>query len=123
MDVRLIQQEVDFLQGSYLEIPLYYPSFNDSGVLVPTDITGAMISCTIRKTATSTALLELSTDDYIEITDAENGKFKLKINSELSSNLTERTSGVYKGHVEVYLGGEAVRTHCLTVYYSPEFTY
>jgi len=123
MDVRLIQQEVELLQGSYLEIPLYYPSYNDSGAVIPTDITGAIISCTIRKTATTTPLLECDTSDYIEITDAVGGKFKIKLNSELTSNFTERTSGVYKGHVEVYLNGEAVRTHCLTIYYSPEFIY
>jgi len=123
MSVRLIQQEQELLQGSYTEIPLFYPSFNDSGVLVPTDITGATISFVVRKTATSTALIDMSTEDYIVITDAANGLFKLVLNSEFTSTLTERVSGVYKGHVEVYLDGEAIRTHCITITYSPEFNY
>lgn len=123
MSVRLIQQECDFLQGSYLEIPLFYPSFNDSGVLVPTDITGAVISLVVRKTATCTKFFSMDTTDYIQITDAVNGLFKIVINSEFSALLKERVAGLYKGHVEVYLDGEAIRTHCLTIHYSPEFNY
>ena len=123
MDVRLIQQEVELLQGSYLEIPLYYPSYNDSGAVIPTDITGAVISLVVRKTANCTKFLSMDTTDHIQITDAEEGLFKIVITSEFSAALKERTSGVYKGHVEVYLDGEAVRTHSLTIYYSPEFNY
>ncbi len=121
--LRYLEQDYHLLQGSYLEMPLFYPEFNDSGDIVVTDITSATISCKFRKSSTAPVVLDLNTTNgLIEITDAVNGKYKLKFPSAITSAIKESSPVLYKGHVEVTLGGETYRTHAIYIFFSPEFT-
>lgn len=120
----LILLSIDYplYQGSYTECPLFYPTFDDEGLHVETDITGATINCNFRKTASSPVLLTLDTTDKIVITDAAKGEFKLTFPSDFTSTIKEKQSFLMKGHVEVTLSGITKRTHEIYLYFSPEFT-
>ena len=120
MTVRVINLEYDMYQGSYSELDLDYPNYVN-GIYTPVNITGATITCKFKKTASSPAVLSLSTtNSSIVITDAPNGKFKLKFASAATSAIAEKGNVVYIGHVEVTLNGETVRTHQILTTFSPE---
>ena len=121
--IRYLELDYQLLQGSFLEIPLFYPKFNDDGDLVDVDLTSATISCSFRKTSTSPVIMDLKTSNsLITITDAAQGKFKLLFPSTLTSAIKETNPVLYKGHVEITVAGETVRTHGLYLFFSPEFT-
>lgn len=122
MTLQVKYQEIDLLQGSYLEVPLKYPNYVN-GVFTPVDITGATIVCKFRKTAATNVVVSLSSPATIEITNAVNGEFKLKFTTDLTNLITDKGNTVLKGHVEVTLAGVTKRTHELTAYYSPRVNY
>lgn len=120
MTVRVINLEYDLYQGSYSELDLDYPNYVN-GIYTPYPITGATITCKFKKTASSPAVLSLSTtNNSIVITDAQNGKFRLKFASAATSAIAEKGNVVYIGHVEVTLNGETIRTHQILTTFSPE---
>jgi hypothetical protein len=120
MTLRVTNVEYDLYQGSYSELDLVYPNYVN-GVLTPINLTGASITCKVKKNTSSPTVLTLSTaSSTIVITDAPSDKFKLKFPSALTSAMTEKGNVVYQGHVEVVLAGETTRPHQLTITFYPE---
>lgn len=110
-------------QGSYSEVDLYFPSFNSYNEVVPTNITGATITSKLRITPVSTALISLSSPTNITITDAVNGRFKLKFPVALTSAITKENM-VLRGNVEITIPGQEVfRSHDLIAYFNPDYNW
>ena len=122
MTIKLQYQEIDLLQGSYLEVPLTYPNYVN-GVLTPVDFTGATFACKFRKNAAAPVVLALASPTTIEVTDALNNQYKLKFTTAITNAITDRSNSVLIGHVEATVGGVTYRTHEITAYYSPRVNY
>lgn len=122
ISVRTLSLDLDINQGSYLKVPCYYPSF-EGGELVLTNITNATITCKLRETLITPALISLTTPSSVVITDAVNGKFDLIFDVASTASLPKENM-VLRGNVEVTLsGGQTIRTHNIVAYFSPDYNY